>query len=240
MNRINLTISVLVLLTQLWISAFSYAESPQCAPVPSTSYPSIEFSSSVSEAVIRNNLPLAEIRELQKEKEAQNADSVMGLTTYDTKTSYSFEVRTTLASVNDRLCASTSKVRAGFFVVNLKVLIPSEYQEGSCEYREILSHENKHVEILKELHDKYSKILRKVLEDEQTKKSLSSVSLVKSIEEAQSEMKSALSFLIRPTLEEYENELRMKQSSIDTISEYQTISSRCNNWLSKQKVLLSR
>lgn len=129
-------------------------------------------------------------------------------------------------------CVSITDVKLLFFA-RPEINIANNFQRGSCEYSEVLLHEQKHVNTLRQFHREYTPRLNKEL-----KRILASIPNSQSAES--SEISKTQSWLLNNIknatnqyLQEIFPELQNRQNAIDTMQEYQRVASKCKKWEEK-------
>ena len=147
-----------------------------------------------------------------------------GLTTrFETK----FEV---VALPNDNYCVKLTKV-IGYFDMNPKLFMPTDYSKKSCEYQQILKHENRHLQALKDFHKHYAKKFESHLG-----RIARTVPIPRAVK-TQGEIDHVAQNLHNYFVNEFKNFeyrawslLLKKQAKIDSPQEYRGVSKRCKNW----------
>ena len=190
----------------------------------------INIRSDVASRVLRQDLSLSEIRELEKEKESLSYQSVLGFTTWETKTGYSISVEYAQRSGRSGVCVRLKSIDLDFKVTKLQVLMPSEYKAGSCEYQEVHAHEDEHVRILKDTHEEYLGVLNKALSKGGLLSQLSKAAYYENVESGKDDINEALDQLVLPIIDEYANTLTQRESEIDSTEHYQEVTGRCSEW----------
>lgn len=136
-----------------------------------------------------------------------------------------YEIR----SLNNKSCVQLAKVEVVFWAKPV-VVIASNFEKGSCEYREVLAHEQKHIRTTRKFIREYAPKLRKeVNKIIDTSRKHVVVSSGK-IDQGQQKIQDP----ITKRLFAYQNKimpvLRSRQEAIDTPEEYARVASRCDNW----------
>ncbi len=144
-------------------------------------------------------------------------------TTFETK----FEV---VGVGNGKYCVKMTKVR-GYFNMRPKLYMPTDYKKRSCEYQQILKHEKRHLEALKDFHRSNSKKFETHLG-----RIARTVPIPKPVRTQREidEVASNLNYYFINNFKELENKawnlLLKKQRKIDSPQEYRGVSKRCQNW----------
>ncbi len=130
---------------------------------------------------------------------------------------------------NDKYCIKMTKVR-GYFNVRPKLFMPIDYKKNSCEYKQILKHEKRHLKALKDFHNSYSKRFNAHLG-----RLARTVPVLKPVSKAEiGEVTAYLDNYFISGFKNFEYEAWMsllkKQAKIDSPQEYLGVAKRCNNW----------
>ncbi|MGB0719395.1 MAG: hypothetical protein ACPGRX_02920, partial [Bdellovibrionales bacterium] len=134
-----------------------------------------------------------------------------------------------IRSRNGRACVHLENLDVLFWAKPV-VLIASNFKKGSCEYREVLGHEQKHIRALRNFVRKHAPELKKeVAKIIKTTKTRAVVS-ENSIDTAQKSIEDP----IIQRLAAYQNKimpiLRATQQGIDSPQEYARVAAKCENW----------
>lgn len=121
----------------------------------------------------------------------------------------------------------------GTFVTSPEVHVASNFEQGSCEYSEVLLHEQKHIKALRDFHLKHEKNMRK-----QLKKIARTVPKIEPVPKGGIEAaQSGLNTYVQSELDRYfkriVQELLEKQKEIDSPEEYARVASKCRKWTQK-------
>lgn len=155
---------------------------------------------------------------------------VLGFVEYRLLTT-SFEAKFEVVNLGQqKYCVRMTHVR-GYFNMHPKLFMPTDYAKGSCEYKEILKHEKRHLSALKRFHKKYSPKFEAHFG--RIAKALpvpNPVSSAKHVELVQDQL---LEYFVTE-FKDFEFEaarlLDIEQSKIDSPSEYRGVAMRCDNW----------
>lgn len=136
-----------------------------------------------------------------------------------------YEIRTR----NNKSCVQLSKIEVVFWAKPV-VVIASNFPKGSCEYREVLAHEQKHIrttrKFIREFAPKMRKEVRKIIDTSR----LHTVVSAEKVEQAQDMIQEP----IVKRIFTYQNKimpiLRSRQEAIDTPEEYARVAAQCDNW----------
>ena len=129
-------------------------------------------------------------------------------------------------------CVLPVAVLAEFYAAP-EIHIASNFARGSCEYSEVLAHEQKHIDVLRKFHREYKSEYRDFLR--QTISNLPDTAPV-TLEDAEAEKK-ATTGVIMAQLNAYTKEimaeLSERQQEVDTKDEYARVIAKCDNWEKK-------
>lgn len=133
---------------------------------------------------------------------------------------------------NSVMCVKVSKITVRFFAQPV-VHIASEYPPESCEFKQILKHEKRHVNVTKQWQRDYTPLLRRELESIARKLPASPPVGEKQVAGAQE----ALVNIIRAHLDKYMEQRAIpdyirRQNKVDDPLEYRLVPTRCENWQS--------
>ena len=205
---------------------------PEC--VPSIGTAEIKVDGRVQEMRVRHDLPLSEIRVLEKEKEYANAHQTLGFTSYETRNAASFTVEYAGSGRNGKPgCAWIKDIRASLDVTLVDIFLPLEYGEGTCEYIQVREHEEEHVRILKLTHAEYLEILKKILSTPGALPDASAPVEAVSADDAKKKVGDNLQRILDDFMKDFSSTLSGRQQSVDTPENYAVISARCSPWKSE-------
>lgn len=129
-----------------------------------------------------------------------------------------------------RYCVMLDKVR-GYFYAAPKLFMPKDYSKSSCEYKEVLKHEKRHLQAVYDFHDhntgKYAAYLGRIARDVPIHRPIRTEAEAQQVRQR-----------IRGYFERNFRELEQKsliqlnkiQRKIDSPQEYIGVSKRCDNW----------
>ncbi len=128
------------------------------------------------------------------------------------------------------VCVSVSKIIMKFYIQPV-VHIASEYPEQSCEFREVLKHEKKHVKVTKDWQKEFTPLLRSELRSIAHKIPAADPVGERQIPATQQMMMN----IIKSHLEKFMEKravpvLVRRQSKVDDPLEYKLVPTRCENW----------
>lgn len=134
-----------------------------------------------------------------------------------------------ITSRNNSACVKLEKL-----IVLLKakpeIHIASNFRQGTCEYREVLAHEQKHIaelrRFIREHAPKLTREVRKIVRTSETKKIVSETQ----VKRAQNQIQQDIIARINAYQEKIMDVLRYRQTLIDSPEEYKRVSRLCRNW----------
>lgn len=149
----------------------------------------------------------------------------VGLTTL--KSMFSLKGATTLMPRGDGYCVQLASVEIDFGWEDMNVYVPTEFPEGSCEYRAVLDHENQHVSIIRGALREFAPRARARIEAVLAR-SRPHFSRGKdgSADAALAPVGAQLSAL----LQEFDELHSSRGAVIDTPSNYAAVTGMCKNW----------
>lgn len=134
-----------------------------------------------------------------------------------------------ISSRGGKSCVELEKLNVLFWAKPM-VLIANNFQKGSCEYRQVLGHEQKHIRALRKFVRKHAPELQR-----EVKNIIKTTRTKTVVKDAQVEM--AQKDLQEPIIKRlaiFQNEilpvLRATQKEIDNPEEYQRVADSCKNW----------
>lgn len=167
-------------------------------------------------------------------KTAPGGGQVLGLGGGEIESSYKsgFEI----TPVKGGYCVVVHEIRAKF-IAKPQIHVASNFEEGSCEYSEVLFHEQKHIEALRLFHRKHTKNLRAKLRE--VSKAIPAVKPVpqEQVKRIQKKLLQYVQVEMNGYFQEILKELQQTQQKIDSPEEYERVAKKCRKWeqkLSKQ------
>lgn len=128
-------------------------------------------------------------------------------------------------------CMTVKKITMRFFIQPV-VHIASEYPKGTCEFKEILKHEKKHVKVTKDWQKKYAPLFERELGSISKKiPAFAPISSAAMVEQRKIEAQNLISahlftYAQKHALPEF---IRL-QNKVDDPLEYRLVPTRCENW----------
>ena len=143
----------------------------------------------------------------------------------DITSEYEFRMRT----LNGKACVELYRLQVLFWA-KPEVHIASNFKKGTCEYREVLGHEQKHIRTLRkfvrEFAPKLKKEAPKIVKSSRTQHTVKEAD----VEKAQQEIVEGISNRLRIYQNKIMPILRSRQMAIDTPEEYRRVADQCDNW----------
>lgn len=130
---------------------------------------------------------------------------------------------------NGKSCVHLDGIEVLFWAKPV-IVIASNFKEGSCEYREVFAHEQRHVrttrKFLRQFAPKLRKEVREIIKTTRTHAVVSQSKVDKAQESIQRPIETRLAA--------FQNKifpiLRSRQAEIDTPEEYARVAAQCDNW----------
>ena len=145
------------------------------------------------------------------------------------------QARYKMVPAGDLFCVIPTEVQAVFYA-EPQIHIASNFARGSCEYSEVMAHEQKHITVLKKFHREYRNSYRDFFV--QAVRGLDAPAAV-SIDDVEASKKQTTG-AIMAALDSYTQDmmavLNDRQRAIDTKEEYERVLSKCKNWTKKLPV----
>ena len=128
---------------------------------------------------------------------------------------------------SDRFCGQLSGVDARLGYDKLKVYIARKYRPGSCNYRSILDHENRHVSVFRNTLVKYAPRVERRLR--RFAASLGPV-VATSADQAAKILQQKLQRELKPLIREMDREMDFRNAKLDSPQNYRREQARCSQW----------
>ena len=109
----------------------------------------------------------------------------------------------------------------------LKVYIARKYRPGSCNYRSILDHENRHVSVFRDTLVKYAPRVERRLKRVATR--LGPI-IARSVDQTAKILQKKLQRELKPLFREMDREMDFRNAKLDTPQNYQKEQARCSQW----------
>lgn len=124
-------------------------------------------------------------------------------------------------------CVYLTSVDVEFGWERVEVYLPSEFPEGTCEYRTILDHENQHVAINRAVLREFAPLIRARIE---TLLRAHQPIFTRSPEGSADAAIQGLHRHLSGMLDEFETAQSARNAGIDSASNYKALSTMCNDW----------
>lgn len=130
----------------------------------------------------------------------------------------------------DAICLKVKKIDINFYIKPV-VHVASEYKEGSCEFKEILTHEKKHIKVMRDWQKEFTSKLDLELKSIAKKIPAPAPVGAASIKAAQDAMMKTVHIKVDEfIMKEMYPVLSLRQKKVDSPLEYRLVASRCENW----------
>jgi hypothetical protein len=133
---------------------------------------------------------------------------------------------------DDTYCITPKQIAANFLATP-QIHVASNFARGSCEYSEVLAHEQKHISILRKFHREYQALYNKKFRG--IVKEMPAITSV-SLDEAEGQKAKITNFVVS-NMNDYVQimmaDLNDRQRAIDTRDEYDSVLAKCENWNEK-------
>ena len=150
----------------------------------------------------------------------------IGLTLTEQQFSMRVKVRAKRIGSN-RFCGQLSGVDARLGYDKLKVYIARKYRPGSCNYRSILDHENRHVAVFRNTLVKYAPRVERRLK--RFAASLGPV-VATSADQAAKIFQQKLQRELKPLIRGMDREIDFRNAKLDSPQNYRKEQARCSQW----------
>ncbi len=201
------------------------AAAPSCPP--SKTPIKLDFKTIASPATYNHRLTLAGIANLARSQGGQVAGGSrpVGITLANILYGVAGEVA--LAPQGSGFCVSLTSVEIDFGWNRMDVYVPTEFPEGSCEYRAVRDHENQHVSIFRASLAEFAPRARARIEAALARtKPFASRSRNGTVQTALGLVNAELSAL----RQEFNALHGARNARIDTPSNYAAVTALCRNW----------
>lgn len=200
----------------------------QAGMCPPGAKPALQFKAAVSPAryhVGKN------VQDLHRQHGNAGEDLVGGLS-YSTL-DYALAPVFKMKQVEGGHCIYLEKVQI-LFRAQPTVFISSDYPRKSCEFKEILSHENKHVRALKRFHASRTSEFREHAQRrlERIKSPAGPVPFEKT-KAVKDKIREDLTYYMEEYMIPARNDLARAQNKIDSANEYGRVTAACDDWVGR-------
>ena len=214
---------LLLMASSGWVSAQA---SSRCARI--SDLPPLEVHMTVSEPRMdyRHDVDLLGLPRIGNSLESRPAGGkILGLTLHGEGFVYKYREKW-IRQGDGPYCHYLISVDGELTLSQMTVYVASNYPVGSCEYNEVLEHENTHVRITRGMIDRYTPRLERAL-----RMAAREINPVVTTEQSgQEEIARRLNAEIRPVLQQFRAETAQANAVIDTPDNYRKTTARCKNW----------
>jgi hypothetical protein len=192
---------------------------------PSRAPIKLNFNTVAPAPSLSHRLSLSGIANRARSGQSSDGIRVVGLTTVDTMVG----IRGASLAVKraEGFCVYLTSVDIEFGWQDMQVYVPSEYPQGSCEYRAVLDHENQHVAnaraVLKEFAPRVRARIESALAESRPILTRRQDGVT---EQAIAPIKARLIALQK----EFDDLTAMRDTQIDAPSNYAAVTAMCKNW----------
>lgn len=124
-------------------------------------------------------------------------------------------------------CLYINEIKVTFHV-DPTIYVAKEFKPGTCEHKAVLDHEKKHILVDRMMVNKYNERISKTLTYAINKYGYSFGPFpMEQLEPAQKKMQDYIEGIIREESERMNKERRARQQDVDTLEEYERVSSLC-------------
>jgi len=147
-----------------------------------------------------------------------------------TNTESYYELRPVLSVYSlgkGRFCAALKSVTLYLGYNNIDVYLTNKYRPGSCEYEQVLAHENTHVQIFRDTLYNHAQGIERTLRRQAPR---IGIAYNRSAKAAQNKLYNMLKVKIIPLIKRMNQESKRKNGRIDTKANYKREDNLCANW----------
>lgn len=178
-----------------------------------------------------HDLSTAQIEGLQSSvKLASRNMREPGLTAAEQALNTSYQCGAMENTRTHRFCVWADSVDVDLSYTGMDVYVSDQYPEGSCPYRVILAHENRHVAINQRVLAKYVVLMRRALLKDRTIPTRDRPLEAYSFEGGQKVIADRVERVIQPLYDRYKNEVIRENHKIDTPASYRRTQAKCSEW----------
>ena len=175
-----------------------------------------------------HDLNTARIGAMRHQKLQSRSLHVPGITLAEHELKTDYEIGGLRQGRHIRVWAES--VRADFSFRKMEVYVSSQYPEGSCQYKVILTHENQHVAINLDTLKKYREIMARALMKTRSIPTKAHPLTVKSLDQGKKIIAARINRLIQPIYTRFKRAVLRENETIDTIANYRRTQALCSNW----------
>lgn len=184
----------------------------------------MRFKPAVSKVKFNTNQSVQDLTNLHSDNKARGA--VTGLTS--ASIFYEYEALFKITQTDAGFCVAIDKMKMLYRAEPI-VYISSELERGSCEFKAVLKHENKHVRALKRVHAQHAQAFKKDVENALERIQAKGPIPENGINAAKEKMQDDLDYFLDEKLLPIVQAAAKAHNRIDSPSEYETVSTACLN-----------
>lgn len=151
----------------------------------------------------------------------------LGLTTY--RLELLQNVKFAFRKVATGVCFWVEAVDVTVRYPSMDVYIAKEYAPGSCAYRAVLAHENKHADIARAHVERYTPKFGLALETLMIPTARAPMAAA-TVEEGKAQVEADIRRLLKPQHDQMTAEMNRAQAAIDTPESYAQVKRQCTDW----------
>lgn len=192
----------------------------------------LNFNTMAGAAAYSHGVSLSGIGKLAREGVAPMGDGSrpVGLTTVNAL--FNLQGGSTLVKRGAAYCSYLTSVEIEFGWDRMQVYVPSEYPQGSCEYRAVIDHENQHVSIYRSALKEFAPRARARIEAVLAR---ARPTVARDQNGGMDAALAPVSAELSALLKEFINTHAARHQQIDTPSNYAAVTALCKNWDGAQK-----
>lgn len=116
------------------------------------------------------------------------------------------------------------------FIIHPAVMIARNYPPGSCEYKAVLAHEQKHINTLVRFQSEYAPKLKAIIQRAVREHGRPKAMAVVNMEFMQREMRQFIMAAVDDYMGHMYQAVMERQLKIDSAQEYARVAAQCSNW----------
>lgn len=141
-----------------------------------------------------------------------------------------FASKVSFESSRGRTCVWMEEVGVDLTPAAVRILVPREYPDGSCEYDAILAHEREHERVHSERLALAADEIRVALADAKWLPARGNPLETADQKEAEAALNERIRKVVTPVYAKYKEDLAAAQADLDRPDLYQWVSKRCTGW----------
>jgi len=158
---------------------------------------------------------------------AKGGGTILGLAggPLEIETRGQFSIRT----LNGKACVQIKNIEVMLWT-KPAIIIASNFKKGTCEYREVFAHEQRHIRTTRKFVREYAPKLRSEVKEIIRTSRHHIIARQDRIEDAQEELQKPILGRISQFQNKIMPVLQSRQAAIDTPEEYKKVSDKCEDW----------